>query len=180
MAKGISLYILLFSFVFATGCAHIISADLRAKVDQSLTFNEVQKNPEAYKGKIVLWGGGIIQTLPQKDGTTLIEVLEWPLGWRGEPRRTVPFQGKFLILVKEPLGSFQYDREAKITVAGEIERIIPGEKIESVSDPTYRYPLLLSKEFHLWRGGYQFSTPYDPRRYDPFYDPHRGAGILRY
>lgn len=40
-----------------------------------------------------------------------------------------------------------YKRGVKITVAGEVEGLMPGEKIESVSDSTYRYPLLSVKKF---------------------------------
>ena len=179
--KKIHFNILLFSFIFISGCAHVISGDLRARVDQSITFKDVQKNPDTYKDKWVVWGGEIIQALPQENGTNLIEVLEWPLGWRGEPRRTVSFQGRFLVFVKEPLGLSLYKRGAKITVAGEIQGSKPGEKIKFISDPTYRYPLLLSKEIHFWKDyGYQYSAPHEPQRYDPSYDPNRGAGILRY
>jgi len=181
MMRKIFFYILLFYFIFTSGCAHVIQKDLRAKADPSLTFVEFLKNPNNYKGKTVIWGGEIIQTLPQKDETVLIEVLEWSLGWRGKPRRTVSFQGRFLVFVKEPLGLSLYKRGAKITVAGEIQGSTLGEKIKSITDPTYHYPLLLSKEIHLWKDYvYQYSAPYDPRRYDPSYDPHRGAGILRY
>jgi outer membrane lipoprotein len=85
------LYFLFFFFILTSGCSHVISDTLRARVDPSLTFREVFQNPNAYKGKIVVWGGEILQTLPQKDRTTLIEVLDWPLGWRGKPKRTVAF-----------------------------------------------------------------------------------------
>ena len=180
MVKKIYFYILFFSFIFTSGCAHVIQKDLRAKADPSLTFGEVVKNPNNYKEKTVIWGGEIIQTLPQKDETVLIEVLEWPLGWRGEPRRTVSFQGRFLVFVKEPLDLSPYKRGAKITVAGEIQGAILGQKIESLGDIAYRYTIISSRQIHLWKDHSQYSTPYDPRRYDPSYDPHRGAGILRY
>lgn len=175
-------YFLIFLLIFISGCATatVISPDLRAKVDSSLTFREVQQNPNQHKGKFVLWGGEILQTLPQKDGTILIEVLEWPLGWRGEPQRTVTFRGKFLVFVKEHLYLLLYKRGEKVTVAGEIQGEILGEEGKSLTDITYRYPFLLSKQIYLWKDYPQYSTPYDPRRYDPSYDPHRGAGILRY
>lgn len=175
------MYIFLFLSIFLFACAPVISEETKGAVDTSLTFKEVAQSPDTYKEKIVLWGGEIIQTLPQEDGTTLVEVLRWPLGWTEKPRRTVSFQGKFLILLKEPLDASLHRRGVRITVAGEIQGSMQGEIIKSVSDPTYRYPLLLSKEIHLWKEyGYQYSTPYEPRRYDPSYDPHRGAGVLRY
>jgi len=96
------LYFTLFLCALLFACAPVISEEIRDEVDTSLTFKEVPQTPNAYQGKIVLWGGEIIKTLPQKDGSIFIEVLEWPLGWTGTPRRTVSFQGEFLVLLKEP------------------------------------------------------------------------------
>jgi len=110
----------------------------------------------------------------------LIEVLEWSLGRRGEPRRTVSLQGKFLVLVKDHLDPSPYQRGKRVTVAGEIQGAIQGEKIESLGDISYRYPIISSRQIYLWKVFFQYSAPYDSRRYDPSYDPHRGAGILRY
>ena len=171
-------YFLLILFILISGCAHVISNDLRAKVDQSINFNEVFQNPNAYKGKIVLWGGEIIQTLPQKDGTTLIEVLQWPLGWRGEPKRTVSFHGKFLVLVKEHLDPSLYQIRERITVAGEILGEMQGDKIEHLTERAYRYPILLSQQLHLWKDSYYpySSPPYQkkgPWEYDPSERPLR-------
>jgi len=178
VVKQIQSYLLLLLFGFVLGCAHVTSEGLRAKVNPSRTFDEVFQNPDAYKGKTFIWGGEIIQTLPQENGTTLIEVLEWPLGWREKPRRTVSFQGKFLVLSKEPLDPSDYTRGTKITVAGEVEGSVPGERIKSVSDPTYRYPLLASEEIHLWKDyGYPYSWVPDDRT---TWEYRHYGGILHY
>jgi len=127
---------------------------------------------------MVLWGGEIIQTLPEKDGSNLIEVLEWPLSWTGRPRRTVSFQGEFLVLLKKPSDVSFYRRGVKITVAGEIQGSIQGKKIESVSNPTYRYPLLLSKKIHLWKYHlYPYSSVPDERG---TWEYREYGGILHY
>jgi outer membrane lipoprotein len=178
MVKRTRLYLLLFLSIFLFSCAPVISEEIRAGADTSLTFKEVAQSPDTYKGKIVLWGGEVIQTLPQGDGTNLIEVLEWPLGWMERPRRTVSFQGKFLVLLKEPLDSALYRREVRITVAGEIQGSMQGEKIKSVSDPTYRYPLLLSKEIHVWEHRpYPYSSVPDDRQ---TWEYRNYEGVLRY
>jgi len=160
------LYLLLFFFGLICSCAPVISPELQERVDSSITIKEVAQNPNIYEGKTVLWGGEIIQALPQENGTDLIEVLEWPLNWREEPRRTVSFQGKFLVLLKEPSDLSLYKRGTKITVAGEIEGSMQGEKVKSVSDPTYRYPIVLSEETHLWR---DYSYPYSGP--EPYFGP---------
>jgi outer membrane lipoprotein len=141
-----------------SGCAPI-SKELRAEADQTLTFQQVFENPEAYKGKMVIWGGEIIRTLNQKDKTTLIEVLQKPLGWRGEPKRTDASGGRFLVLVEAFLDPHTYGKGRAITVAGEIL----GEKIRPLGEIEYRYPLLVSKQIHLWWEHYpRYPSPFFP------------------
>ena len=169
-------FLLFFFCTLLSGCAPIISRNLLAKVDSSLTFKKVLQNPDAYKGKIVLWGGKVIQVLPQ-DGTTFIEVLQMPLGWRKKPEEAHSSEGKFLILVKELLDFSQFDRGRKITVAGEIQGAVTGEEIKSVTERGYRYPVILCEEIHLWKEylyPYSSSQPYlGPWWYDPSERPLR-------
>jgi len=172
------LHLLLFLSIFLLACAPVISQETKGGVDASLTFKEVAQSPETYKGRIVLWGGEIIQVLPQDNGATLIEVLRWPLGWCDEPRETVSFHGEFLVLFKEPLDLSRYKRGVRVTVAGEIQGAIQGERIKSVSDPTYRYPLLLSKETRVWKHlPYRYSSVPDDRG---TWEYREYEGILRY
>ena len=89
-----------FLIFLLSGCAHVISKDLRANADPSLTFSQAHQNPNSYKGKSVVWGGEIIETVNQKDGTTQIEVIQRPLGWREEPKEALASEGRFLILVR--------------------------------------------------------------------------------
>jgi outer membrane lipoprotein len=149
-----------------SGCAHVISKDLRAKADPSLTFEQILQNANAYRGKTVLWGGEIIQTTNQKDGTTLIEVFQRPLGWRGEPKETVASEGRFLILIEKYLDPYLFRKGRKITVAGEIQ----GERMQPIGEMEYRYPLILSKQIYLWEE-YVYPVPYYyyPYYYDPYY-----------
>ena len=162
------LFILVF-FVVLTGCAHVISKDLRVKADPSLTFRDVFQNPNAYQGKTVIWGGEIINTINQKDGTTLIEVFQLPLSRRGEPNETYPSEGRFLVLTEKYLDPYLFNRGRRITVAGEIL----GEKTKPLGEMDYRYPLLSGKQIYLWReyyypGPYYYYYPY--YYYDPWWD----------
>jgi len=149
--KGIYFYPFLTLLCFVLGCAPVISTELKTGADTSLSFKEVQENPEVYRGKIVLWGGEIVQVLPQENGTALIEVLEWPLGWWDKPRKTIEFRGKFLVSVKGPLDLSIYKRGKRITIAGEIQGKMQGDKIKELTDSTYQYPVVLEKEMHAWK-----------------------------
>jgi outer membrane lipoprotein len=167
-------WVSLFIFIFLlSGCAHVISKDLRTKSDPSLTLTQVRQNPEAFKGKLVVWGGEIVETINQKDGTTQIEVFQKPLGWRGEPKGTVASEGRFLVSVDQYLDSYIYRRGKKITVAGEIQ----GEMIKPLGEMDYRYPLLLTRQYYLWPEYYYHPYPYY-YYYDPWWGyPYWGWGI---
>jgi outer membrane lipoprotein len=154
--KTTRLFLLFPLVMMLSSCAHVISKDLRGHSDLSLTVGQVSQNPSGYKGKSVVWGGEVIETTNQKDGTTLIEVFQRPLGWRGEPRETLASEGRFLVLSEKYLDPYVFRRGRRITVAGEIQ----GEKIKPLGEMEYRYPLLLSKQIHLWEEYYYGSYPY--------------------
>jgi outer membrane lipoprotein len=167
MANRLQAFFLLILFFFLTGCAHVISKDLRVKADSSLTFKEVFENPNTYQGKTVIWGGEIIKTTNQKDGTTLMEIFQLPLSRRGEPNALYPSGGRFLVLTEKYLDSYLFERGRKITVGGEIL----GEEFRKLGEMDYRYPLLSGKQIHLWREYYHPGPYYHrPYYYDPWWD----------
>ncbi len=169
--------IILLLFIACSGCAHVISSDLRAQADVALTFSEVFKNPERYKGKIVVWGGEIIQTINQKDGTTIIEILQLQLDWEEEPKTDGPSGGRFLIQLNTFIDPHIYSQGREITVAGEIL----GSQTRAIGELQYRYPLLQCKQMYLWRT-YYYRYPLDYYYpYYPFYPwPYYGYGPWGY
>ncbi len=165
--KRAHLFFAILLILFASGCSHVISKDVRANSDPSLTVNQVRENPDPYKGKSVIWGGEIIQVINQKDGTTEIEVFQRPLDFRGEPKETDPSSGRFLVLDHRYLDPYIYWKGRKITVAGEIT----GEEVKPLGEMEYKYPLLTSKEIYIWPVHYYGPYPY----YYPYY-PWWGFG----
>jgi outer membrane lipoprotein len=148
--------------MFVSCCAHVISKEIRKNSEPSLKLSQVSKNTNIYKGKIVIWGGEIIETVNQKDGTTILEVFERPLGWRGEPKILSYSEGRFLVLVDKYLDPYLFARGKRITVAGEIQ----DERIRTIGEMTYRYPVLLSKQIYLWDYEYDYPVAY---YYDPWW-----------
>ena len=161
MSPRIRIHFLVLLLVLISGCAPVISLELRAKVDPSLTFREVLQNPNAYQGKMVIWGGDIVRTINQKDGTTLVEVFELPLSRRGEPSGSYPSEGRFLILTEKYLDPYLFRRGRQITVAGELL----GEKMMGLGEMDYRYPLVSTKQIYLWKEYDYYPAPY----YYPYY-----------
>ncbi len=154
--------VLLSLILLIPGCGHVISKDLRTKSDPTLSLTQVRQDPNVHKEKVVVWGGEIIETENQEDGTTQIEVIQRSLGWRGEPKDTAASEGRFLILAENYLDPYVFQKGKKITVAGEIQ----GEKIKPVGKMDYRYPIVSSRQIYLWPEYYYQPYPY---YYDPWW-----------
>jgi outer membrane lipoprotein len=151
-----------------SGCAYPISKNLRQEVDQSVTFPVAFKDPAAYVGKIVLWGGVVVETVNRGPKETDIIVLETPLGWDEKPKATQYSQGRFIARSQEFLDPIVYQKGRKITLAGELI----GKEIRPLGKTEYAYPLVLVKELYLWEKTYRvYPQPY---YYDPWFGPWYG------
>jgi outer membrane lipoprotein len=118
---------------------------MKEQVDKDLPFREVFRDPDACKGRTVMWGGVIIEAKNQKEGT-LLEVLQKPLDWGGQPREGDESEGRFLALHEGFLDTALYAKGREITAAGEIR----GKRVQPIGEVEYGYPLLAVKEIHLW------------------------------
>jgi len=146
-------------FLLSTGCTSGISREVRDQVDPSLTFKSVFLDPASHTGKIVLWGGEILQVRNTKDETR-IEVLQRPLSGDDRPMRDSASEGRFLIRHKGFLDPAVYGMGREITVAGEVQ----GRQIQTLDEVEYGYPLVEDRELVLW----------DPQREPSF---HIGLGF---
>ena len=132
----------LFAF---SGCAPVISKQLRGQVAKELALQVVLKDLDAYKGKTVLWSGVIINSVNLKEGT-MIEVLQKPADMQGKPKDVDASEGRFLALYTGYLDVAIYNGGRKVTVVGEVQ----GKKIQRLGEIDYTYPLISAKEIHLW------------------------------
>ena len=140
-----SLIIVSYGLLAFSGCASIISKQLREQVAKELTLLVVLKDLDAYKGKTVLWSGVIISSVNLKEGT-MIEVLQNPADTKGKPKDVDESDGRFLALYHGYLDVAIYNGGRKVTVAGEVQ----GKKIQRLGEIDYTYPLISAKEIHLW------------------------------
>src|SRR4030042_2169092 len=170
MSNRVLSFVAIACLLLLSGCAHVISKDIRDKADISLAFEKVIKKPIAYKGKTVVWGGEIVETINQKNGTTEFEVFQIPLDSSDAPKVSNASEGRFLILFNKYLDPYLYRKGSRITVAGEIL----GDKIKPLGEMDYRYPLIASKQMHLWEEHHY--RPYPYLYYYPwgYYDPWWG------
>ncbi len=129
-----------------TGCASVISKELRSQVTPGFTLETLRENPDNFRGEKVLFGGTIIKVFVKKD-STLLEVLEKPRGLRDMPKDTDTSGGRFLVHMNGYKDPTIYRKGRKITVFGEVV----GKRIRKLGEMDYLYPLIRSEELYLWK-----------------------------
>jgi outer membrane lipoprotein len=129
--------------------------ELMKQVDLSADFRDVQKSPEKYIGKTVIWGGFILETLNRQEETD-IRVLQGELDSQKRPISPDQSSGRFIIRAKAFLDPAIYREGREITVLGEIgdRESLPLGQIN------YTYPIVLAKEIRLWEPRGEGYPPY--------------------
>lgn len=140
--QGITLIGLI--LVLLTGCASVVPAELREQVDRHVGFEELQRDPARYQGRMVALGGEILGQFVYEDHVEL-EIRERPLSeGRDNPKLWALYRGRFRITHQEALDPALYRAGRPITVVGVVHRsrTLPGQDVASpVIEPTY---------LHLW------------------------------
>jgi outer membrane lipoprotein len=135
----------LFVFFITAGCAPPFSKETLDTVNRNISFQELKKEPEKFKGTSVMLGGMIIGSKNTQEGA-LIEILQKPLDTDGRPLQTDSTEGRFLIRSDTFLDPAVYHEGRLITVVAEVI----GRKELPLDDIMYAYPLLIVKDLHLW------------------------------
>ncbi len=144
---------LILIILLLAGCAPVISKTTQRQVDRSLTFEEILKNPSTHRGAGALLGGQVIG-VTNSEKISLVEVLQFPLSRRMKPRPYKDSKGRFLISVKGFLDPLVY-RGKLVTAAGPLGAPVTRD----LGKARYTYPLIKSRELHLWRFGADKRSP---------------------
>lgn len=125
-------------------CANTPAFDT-TQVDQSLTPQSVIAEPIVNHGKIVLWGGIILDTRNLKD-TTQIEVLAYPLNASHQPLQESKPLGRFVVQHQGYLEPTIYAQGQLLTILGRVSDSQKGK----VGESAYTYPVINDEQMHLW------------------------------
>jgi outer membrane lipoprotein len=160
-----SLLVLFTGALLLQGCTYAISPGMTERADKTLTFAQLQADPDTFKGKIVILGGTIAHTSNTKQGT-LIEVVQKPLDYWGKPKRTDRTGGRFLVRHPGYLDAMIFAPGRQLTVAAEVE----GTRSQALGEMEYSYPVVVVREYKLWEREYPSWDK--PQWIDPLYDPY--------
>lgn len=159
MGKITFLLMVLFSM---TCCGHAIQKEILREVNREISFVELQKNPLAYQGQVILLGGVMVKTVYKRNGT-LLEIYQTKINAKGEPIQLDISGGRFLALYKGFLDKEIYQKGRKVTIVG----LVKGKKIIRVGEMDYQCPYLIIKDIHLWEK--EQPVQYAPYLYGPWY-----------
>ncbi len=147
------------------------------QVDPTVTLREVQKDPRPYIGKMVLWGGVIVETTTKKE-ETIIQLRQTGLDYQKRPTNPDASLGRFLVRYPGFLDPAIFKAGREITVAGEVV----GKDVLPLGEIQYGYPVILAKEIHLWPREEYLPYPYYYDRYPYWWygPPYWWHGPYRY
>ena len=146
------------------GCAPALSKNIRDQAKPPIPFPELQRSVGTYEGRVVIYGGYILDTANNPNGT-VITILQAPLDSDNEPVSRDLSEGRFLVLSKRFLDPEIYSKGRKITVGGKVIGVIR----ETLGNRFYDYPEIEVLELHLWPKEVRYASPYYPYYYDPWY-----------
>lgn len=140
----------IFFIMLVIGCATGISQQARSKVTYAGTFSALQKTPDAYKGKVVMLGGRIIEANASSHLSELT-VLQLAIGTSDRPKISDKSEGRFIVQSKQLLDPAIYEKDMLITLVGTLK----GSKVLPIGDLKYTYPIVEPIEIKLWPKGIQ-------------------------
>ena len=111
--------VIFFFFLAALAACVPLSQDIRRQADESPPFSEIQKNPDKFRGTIVVWGGVIIETTNLKESTA-IKVMQTALDIQRRPTDLDRSEGRFVIRVDRFLDPDIFRKGREITVGGSV------------------------------------------------------------
>ncbi|MEF8980326.1 Slp family lipoprotein [Thiohalorhabdus sp.] len=130
----------------------------------SVTPEDAVADMDRLKGIRVLWGG-VIVAAHNREKTTRLEILGYPLNGRQHPVTTESPQRRFLAVKEGYLETADYAQGRRVTVAG----TLTGTQSGRVGEATYTYPVVRIEDSHLWPKA-------ESRRQEPRF--HFGIGVL--
>lgn len=113
--------------------------------------SEVQQSADRYTGSEVVWGGRII-AVENRERTTEVEVIGYPLDRDLQPIPDAPTVGRFIIVLLGFVEPLDYPAGRHLSVYG----IVSGTRLDHVDEHEYLYPLLRAREVNVWPWGFMF------------------------
>jgi len=155
---------------------NLLPPDVRAQIDETISFEDLRRTPAHYVGKTVIVSGILLKAKRTKNRTE-IEVLQLPAGSGVAPTTDrTESQGRVIAVKEDFLDPATLPEGTPVTVVGEVK----GEMTKLLDDAEYQYPVLEIKKLITWTKtlppNYSGAAPYPYYGYGPgFYGGFYGS-----
>lgn len=172
MKKGLFIF---FASIVLFSCAPVLNRELMREGTRDVSFNRLREAPDAFKGKLFILGGLIVDTRFTGKGSQ-IEALAVPVDSHGYLQETRHSEGRFLAFYPRAKGLLDpvvYKKGREVTLAGEFVEARKGK----IDEMEYVYPVFEIREIYLWEEEreyypYYYGGPYPYYPYDPWGRPY--------
>ena len=127
---------LIFTMVLPA-CSSHIPLHIRQPVEDEPAIEQVHRNMDSYLTQKVRWGGTIVHT-ENKQNTSWLSIVAFPLNSEGRPLQNTKSPGRFIAIVDEFLEPLVYNTDRQITVVG----TIVASESRNVGEFLYDYPVI--------------------------------------
>jgi outer membrane lipoprotein len=156
-----------------SSCAPVLDRQLMREGQRNVSFDELRSNPDAYRGKLFILGGLIVETRFTEQGSQL-EVLSVPVDSSGYLKESERSNGRFLAVYpksKALLDPIIYKKRREVTLAGEFREIRKGR----IDEMEYEYPVFEIRQIYLFEEQQYYNMyPYPYYPYPYWYNPYWG------
>lgn len=166
LKRSILVLLYLGVMMFLSACSSQIPPDIRQSYDGGPELAQVRANPDAYLSQGLRWGGVILATENRED-TSRLTIVGFPLNDSGRPSIASTSPGRFIAVMNAFLEPLVYSRDREITVTGKLAKT----EISKVGEFDYEYPVIDVEAFYLWPPRPK-TIDYNPPYYRPFFNPY--------
>lgn len=111
--------------------------------------SDVQQAPDLHVAAEVVWGGRILG-VGNRENTTEVEVIGYPLDRDQQPLTELSTVGRFILILPGFVEPLDYPVGRHLSVLG----VVSGTRAGQVDQHDYLFPLLQAREVTVWPWGF--------------------------
>lgn len=128
-----------------TSCASRMPVEIQGEFDNAPDTTQAHTQPDKFLSQQVRWGGKILN-IENKQNTSRLTIVAFPLNSYGRPKNSNQSHGRFIAIVDKFLEPELYSKDREVTVTGSLQK----SEIVKVGDFSYSHPVVQVNNHHLW------------------------------
>ncbi len=159
---------LFFIILSLSSCASRMPVKIQGEFTHAPDAAQVHIQPDKFLSQRVRWGGKILN-IENKQNTSRLTIVTFPLNSYGRPKKSNQSLGRFIAVVDKFLEPELYKKDREVTVTGSLKK---SETLK-VGEFSYSHPVVQVDNHHLWQIEQTTSSNYMHHWWhDSWYNPY--------